>query len=1011
MSWAGEEPSPGACTNDDICDAVDFGMLTGGAVLGNAGRGLYDNTCATNTTDPQPGEFGSFYNDAGVWFSFRTGDNPTPLIFIGARNDPEGTGDEIHLEIAVYRSFGGDCDDFLRFEGGITASDLSGGFFFLNCPRANSTYFILVDGNASTGSDMRQGVFGIEVREIEVTEAPDSPCRAEELGLIPDGGSAATDGVRSNACATSFSDPRPSAFDTQVTVWFTFQAPASGHVRIDGFSSGTVRPLGVQLALFLPDNRRCTGTFQEIASGYSGTSSDESLEITCLYPGETYYIMVDGYGDGGRGMFSIQVTDLGDITPVTRLDTVLCFGDSLQVGNSVYTATGNYADTLQVEAGCDSIVLTNLTVLDPLELRIDQTEPAIWQKAPGTATARAAGGAGGYAYEWCDGITGETNDQLVADTECQVQVTDERGCHNDTSFTVAFTTRISITYDTAGTRCAGDSSGYFSFAAGEGLPPYSFQWRSLTGTREEEGQLAADGQPILYELLPAGDYELTVSDAYSDTTVVLTIAEPPPLAVALVQQQDASCFGVCDGVIEVAAVGGTGALRYRWNNGMQEPGIDQLCAGVYALTVADQNDCWVEASYAVGEPPEFVALTQAYQEVSCYGGADGVAVVRTNGKSVSFAWDNGRDSAVVRGLQAGTYTVTATNGDGCQDIATVRITEPSAPLTVRVEEQQPVRCFGASDGILQAVAGGPFETLSFEWTGGHHTGRIEGVSAGAYVVVLTNERGCTAEAAYTLTQPEAIRTVVTPRDITCLDPDNGGGLRLDSVGGGQPGYEYSLDGVFFQSASIFNGLLAGEYEVIVRDRSGCEASFPAKVQGPPELHVDLGDDRTLVLGDTIRLAALANSSNLIYHWEATDLSPASNQSTIEVGPIHSTALRVTVVDTVNSCTATDQVFLTVRKDRRIYIPNAFSPNGDGVNDHFMIYGGRGVQAVRSFRIFSRSGALVHEAYNLMPGDEAYAWDGAFRGQALSSGVFVYAAEIEFLDGVVEVFKGDLVLVR
>lgn len=1007
---SGNLPLPAACTNDDICDAVDLGVLANGAVLGDAGQGLYDNTCATNSTDRQPADDGSFYNDAGVWFRFRTGDDPTPLILIGARNDPEGTGDQIDLEMAVYRSFGGDCDDFLRYEGGISDRSTLDGLFFLNCPRPNTTYFILIDGTFN-GPGLERGVFGVELREIEVTEAADAPCSAEAMGVVPERGTIATDGVRSNACATSFGDPRPTAFATQVTVWFTFQAPASGHVRIDGLSQGTIRPLGVQLALFLPDNRRCTGNFQEIASAYTSGSSDESMEVTCLYPGETYYIMVDGFGAGGRGMFSIAVTDLGDITPVTQLDTTLCFGDSLQVGQSIYTRTGNYIDTLQVEAGCDSIVLTNLTVLDPLRLTIDQTEPAVWQGTPGTATVAATGGAGSYAYEWCDGTAAPINDQLIADSECTVQVTDGMGCQTDTSFTVAFTTLISLTFDTMQVRCAGDSSGQFSFSAANGIAPYQFRWRSSSGLMEEQGQLMTDNQQMLYELLPAGDYELTVSDAYSDTVVTLTISEPPPLSVALLKKEDVSCFGLCDGAVEVEAGGGTGALRYRWSNSTQMSNIAQLCAGRYALTVADQNDCHTEISYVVEEPPEFVAFANEHQEVSCFGGTDGVAVVRTNGRPVSFIWSNGRDSAVVRGLTAGSYAVTVTNEDGCQAASETRITEPAAPLTLGVEEEQSVSCFGASDGILRAVAGGPFETLSYSWNNGQPADRIQEVGAGTYSVVATNERGCRAEVEYTLSEPEAIHAVVTPRDLTCLDPDNGGELRLDSVGGGRPAYEFSLDGVFYQTAPVFNGLLAGEYEVIVRDKAGCEASFPAVVEPPPVLRVDLGGDRQLVLGDTIRVAARANSINLIYNWEPTNLRPTFHPSTIEIGPVNSTAVRVTVVDTVNSCTATDHIFLTVRKDRRIYIPNAFSPNGDGVNDQFMIFGGKGVKSVRSFRVFSRSGALVHEARNLMPNDETYAWDGAFRGQRLSSGVFVFAAEIEFLDGIVEVFKGDLMLIR
>jgi gliding motility-associated-like protein len=118
-----------------------------------------------------------------------------------------------------------------------------------------------------------------------------------------------------------------------------------------------------------------------------------------------------------------------------------------------------------------------------------------------------------------------------------------------------------------------------------------------------------------------------------------------------------------------------------------------------------------------------------------------------------------------------------------------------------------------------------------------------------------------------------------------------------------------------------------------------------------------------------------------------------------------------VMDTVTFCEAEDWLRITVDRNRKVFIPNAFSPNGDGNNDVFFLQSANDVTLVRSLRIFSRTGQLVHLRENFAPNDPNYGWDGLFREQPLAQSVFVYVAEIEFYDGKTEIFKGDVILVR
>ena len=101
----------------------------------------------------------------------------------------------------------------------------------------------------------------------------------------------------------------------------------------------------------------------------------------------------------------------------------------------------------------------------------------------------------------------------------------------------------------------------------------------------------------------------------------------------------------------------------------------------------------------------------------------------------------------------------------------------------------------------------------------------------------------------------------------------------------------------------------------------------------------------------------------------------------------------------------------VRFDKQVYIPNAFSPNGDGRNDLFYLFGGPDVAIILRLRVFDRWGELVYKEQNLPPNQPAGAWDGTFRGQRLNPGMFIYIAEVEFINRQVEVFKGEVNLVR
>ena len=114
----------------------------------------------------------------------------------------------------------------------------------------------------------------------------------------------------------------------------------------------------------------------------------------------------------------------------------------------------------------------------------------------------------------------------------------------------------------------------------------------------------------------------------------------------------------------------------------------------------------------------------------------------------------------------------------------------------------------------------------------------------------------------------------------------------------------------------------------------------------------------------------------------------------------------------NGCIAKDTLKITVANKRKVFIPTAFSPNNDGNNDIFMVYGGNEVRKINKFQIYNRWGNRVFGAENILPNDPSKGWDGLFEGQVAEMGsIFIYAVEVEYINGKIEVFSGDVTIVR
>jgi gliding motility-associated-like protein len=428
---------------------------------------------------------------------------------------------------------------------------------------------------------------------------------------------------------------------------------------------------------------------------------------------------------------------------------------------------------------------------------------------------------------------------------------------------------------------------------------YSFNAGSFTATTSYTG-------------LTAGTYTITVQDANGCSFTINPVVANTPGPTAIVATPTSSTCGGANGAIILGAVTG-GTAPYSYSIGASAftttTSYTGLSANTYAVIVKDANGCTFTSSATITDLSGLTASITAQTNVSCNGASNGSVTITAGGSAAPYSYSlNGAAfvaSGTFAGLTAGSYTVTAKDGNGCTVVVPVTITQPSV-LTGAITAQTNITCFGANNGSVTVSAGGATPGYTYSIDGGVFgaSATFNGLNGGAHTVVAKDANGCTVNIAVTITEPTSLTLVTSSVNATCTAANGSASV---TASGATPVYTYLWSPGSQTSATAIN-ITAGNYSVLVTDSHGCSQTALVTVGQ------NLG--ATAVISSTTNVSCTGASDGSATVSMGAGATPPftyawtpSSQTTVTATGLSPATYSVTVTDG-NGCIATTNTTIT-----------------------------------------------------------------------------------------------------
>ncbi|HRY33015.1 MAG TPA: dockerin type I domain-containing protein [Bacteroidales bacterium] len=554
--------------------------------------------------------------------------------------------------------------------------------------------------------------------------------------------------------------------------------------------------------------------------------------------------------------------------------------DLLGAGAGTYYLTITDANNCAVVAG--PYTLTDPT---PITISWEQGEVSCHGGNDGFIDITATGGFPPYSFAWSNGATSEDLQDLM-EGYYSVTVTDSVGCTVSQFFLITQPESILANGSVTNVSCFGLQNGSIVLSTTGGTPPYSYLWNT--------GALTDD----LFALAP-GTYTVTITDAENCTLVQdFTVTQPDYLwCGGLIT--DIDCPGDDMGNIELGVFGGTPPYSYLWNDGVTTKDRVNIPAGIYSITVTDDNSCHYSTYFVVSDPDD-ITFNPSITHVSCLGESDAVIELNMAGGTApfSFEWNTGATSNLLSGLPTGIYSVSVTDQNGCTADTSFVVTEP--PLLTISGSASPAHCFGNADGLINTLTEGGTQPYAWLWSDGGTEESRDSIVAGDYTVTVTDANGCTATADFIVSQPEAFAYNETITHVSCNGLSDGA-IVTAMTGGTQP---YSYAWSTGEDTPAIDSLITGEYTLTVTDQNSCETIRTFTIEQPDVLYalITVGDV-SCFNGSDGQISVTTMGGTTPYAWLWSNGAVSEDISGLTTGMYY-----LTITD-VNGCIYTDSALI------------------------------------------------------------------------------------------------------
>lgn len=672
-------------------------------------------------------------------------------------------------------------------------------------------------------------------------------------------------------------------------------------------------------------------------------------------------------------------------------------------------ALGVYYVMVTTSNGCikyDTITITQPAA--PLTYTTLQSNVTCNGLADGLATAVPSGGTFPYTYVW-NTIPIQTTSVATSLSGgiYSVIITDDNGCSISTSVTIFEPTPLNANaMVVSNVSCYGFSDGFATVGASGGTGTYNYMWN----TSPPQYIQSVNG-------LATGNYIVTVSDANSCLTFSsITITQPPILSLSSAAFP-VTCNGANNGQTIVIPAGGSPTYTYQWMpTGGTGPSATGLSPGTYNITITDANSCVISASMVVTQPSALIVSSVGSATI-CSGQNTLISAAATGGTGAyTFNW-TGLGAGANQNVSPSTttiYNVTATDANGCSsNLSSVTINVTSLTAANLTASGSSAICYGNSATISCFVSGGT-GPVTLNWSAGLGTGNgpftVSPINSITYIVTVTDACGTSVNANIPITvNPLPVIDIAPQSANACTEVILSFFDNSTTNAGATYNWYFGDGSTSAQVSPVHNYTSSGNYNVnlIVTSVAGCSnnANVLCSVvvyPGSNAAFLSEGLDGTTISPVYKFTNTSTNSVSCLWNF-------GDGSSSTVVNPNHTYASKseymvILYTISINGCKDSVMEMVEIKAEFTLYIPNAFTPDGNGNNDYFTAKG----DEISEFKmmIFDRWGELIFETDDIYKG-----WDGkANHGDEVSeNGVYVYKISVRDFEQKYHGYTGHVTL--